>query len=91
MSRDKKLLEKLRNNPKNVRFADLCKLLESYGFVLRRSSGSHHSFVVTIGEQKVLLVVPYRRPLKVVYVKKTLKLIEQIEKLQENTDDSEND
>ncbi|MEM6283392.1 MAG: type II toxin-antitoxin system HicA family toxin [Chloroflexota bacterium] len=90
MSRDDKLLEKLRNNPKNVRFEDLQKLLESFGFVLKRSSGSHHSFVGTINSEKVLLVVPYRRPLKAIYVKKALKLIERIENAEDGSDDDEN-
>ncbi len=29
---------------RNVRFADLCRLVEALGFELRRVSGSHHVF-----------------------------------------------
>jgi hypothetical protein len=36
-----KLIEKIRNNPKNVRFEELCKATEMYGFVYMRHKGSH--------------------------------------------------
>ncbi|MBA2277724.1 MAG: type II toxin-antitoxin system HicA family toxin [Chloroflexia bacterium] len=39
-----KLLAKARNNPKGLRFADLCKLAEDYGFRFRRQEGSHRIF-----------------------------------------------
>lgn len=44
MSRRKKLLDKLRHNPKGVRFEELAKLLEWYGFELKRVQGSHYSY-----------------------------------------------
>lgn len=80
MSKRKKRLEKIRQNPRNVSFEDLRKLLEDYGFSLERSSGSHHSFKVSINKEYVLFVVPYRRPIKLVYVKEALKLIDEIDK-----------
>lgn len=40
----KKLLERLLRNPKGVRFAELRGLVEAFGFVLDRTSGSHHVF-----------------------------------------------
>lgn len=39
-----KLLERARNSPKNLRFADLCQLAECYGFVFVRQSGSHRIY-----------------------------------------------
>jgi predicted RNA binding protein YcfA (HicA-like mRNA interferase family) len=39
----RKLLAKVRNNPWNVRFADLVLLAEAHGFELDRQSGSSHS------------------------------------------------
>lgn len=43
MSRRDKLLEKIRNNPKGVRFEELDKLLGWYGFERRqRRRGSSH-------------------------------------------------
>ena len=42
--RKAKLLEHVRNNPANVRFSDLCKLAEDFGFRLRGSRGSHRIY-----------------------------------------------
>jgi hypothetical protein len=36
---------KIEQNPKNTRFEDLKRLLEDYGFELKRSKGSHHSWL----------------------------------------------
>jgi hypothetical protein len=49
--------------------------------------GSHHSFVGRVGEEKISLVIPYRKPLKEVYVKKALTFIEQIQALSAEQDD----
>jgi predicted RNA binding protein YcfA (HicA-like mRNA interferase family) len=38
----RKVLEMARSGSKNIRFEDFVKLVEAYGFVLRRISGSHH-------------------------------------------------
>ena len=40
-----KILQKARNQPANVRFGDMRKLVEAYGFNLDRINGSHHVFV----------------------------------------------
>jgi len=39
-----KLLQRVRNNPVNVRFADLCKLAEYVGFRFRGRRGSHRVY-----------------------------------------------
>lgn len=41
MTRREKLLEKARNNPRGLRFSELTRLAESYGFYLDRQGGSH--------------------------------------------------
>ena len=47
MTRKEKILEKVRNNPKNVSFEDLDKLVRWAGFILRpQKSGTSH-FVYT--------------------------------------------
>jgi predicted RNA binding protein YcfA (HicA-like mRNA interferase family) len=79
MSKRKKLLLRIKQNPKDVIFNDLRKLLEMYGFTLKRTRGSHHSFKGLVSGQSVLFVVPYKQPLKEIYVKKALILIEQID------------
>lgn len=40
----RKLLRKVLGGSKNVRFADLCRLAEAFGYRLDRVSGSHHIF-----------------------------------------------
>ena len=40
-----KLLQKVLNNPRNVRFAELTLLLEAFGFRLSRIKGSHHIYI----------------------------------------------
>jgi hypothetical protein len=40
-----KLLQKAKNNPAGLRFAEACNLAECYGFQLsRRRGGSHHIY-----------------------------------------------
>jgi predicted RNA binding protein YcfA (HicA-like mRNA interferase family) len=90
MSKRKKRLQRIKANPKNVSFDDLRTLLEDYGFVLERSSGSHHSFKVEINGEYILFVLPYRRPIKPNYVKDAVKLIEEIEG-QSHVEDEEGD
>lgn len=41
----RKLLRKILDGSKNVRFDDICNLLSGFGFRLERVSGSHHIFV----------------------------------------------
>lgn len=41
----KKLLKKIVEGYKNVRFTEMISLMEAYGFKLARISGSHHIFV----------------------------------------------
>jgi len=58
MSRRDKLLAKIRNNPRGVRFDELTKLLEWHGFELARVKGSHHLYLR--GERRITIV--WQRP-----------------------------
>ncbi len=40
----RKTLEQILSGTKNVRFADLVRLVEAFGFRLSRVQGSHHIF-----------------------------------------------
>jgi predicted RNA binding protein YcfA (HicA-like mRNA interferase family) len=40
----RKLLERVRNNPRDVRFTDLEVLIEAFGYTLNRTTGSHRIF-----------------------------------------------
>jgi len=77
MTKTEKLLEKIRNNPKTVAFADLDKALLQLGFARRQPKGGSSHYVYTYGPHR--LTVPYKRPyVKEVYVRQVLELIDQI-------------
>jgi hypothetical protein len=40
----KKLLQKIVNNPKNIKFNDFVAIVESFGFIKLRAKGSHIIF-----------------------------------------------
>ncbi len=40
----RRLLRKIIAGSKNIRFSDMCNLVEGFGFVLSRTDGSHHIF-----------------------------------------------
>lgn len=75
MSRREKLLARIRNNPRGVRFEELAKLLEWYGFELKRVRGSHHAY--TRGHHN--LIVPRRKPhLHSYIVKDALEILDEL-------------
>ena len=75
MSKQEKLLAKIRNNPHGVRFEDLTKVLEWYGFELKRIKGSHHSYV----RGHLNLTVSRRTPhLRSYIVKQALQIIDEL-------------
>lgn len=41
MGRWEDLYESVKNNPKDVRFSDLCKVVEQFGFAVKGRKGSH--------------------------------------------------
>ena len=44
MGRLKKLFDKINNNPNDVRFSDMCKLAEAFGFKHKGGKGSHEAY-----------------------------------------------
>lgn len=69
MSHYKKLYEKIKNNPTNVRFEDIDKLLQKVGgFTLRTpGSGSDH-YTYSHPDLVTILTIPKDRPVKKKYV-----------------------
>jgi len=53
MARREKLLAAIRNNPKDVRFADACKAAVMIGFIRMGGKGSHVVYART-GEPTIL-------------------------------------
>jgi predicted RNA binding protein YcfA (HicA-like mRNA interferase family) len=76
MAKRTKLYAKLKNNPKDVTFVQIEKLLNAEGFVLDRISGSHHIFK----RGSVTFVIPtHGNKVKAVYVKRVLEIIDECE------------
>lgn len=71
MSSLDKLIKKLENNPKNVSFDDIKKLLINNGWELNHAKGSHHKFKK--GSDSI--VIPYNKPIKEIYVLQVLEKI----------------
>ena len=84
MSKREKLIEEMRNNPKDVSFDQLNTVLLYYGCTVRQpKSGSSH-FYYTHPAASEPLSIPKARPIKAVYVKHAIKMIEEIEEALKN-------
>ncbi|MEO8231031.1 MAG: type II toxin-antitoxin system HicA family toxin [Ignavibacteriota bacterium] len=78
MTKKDKLFERIKNNPRNVRFSDLRSLLKEENFFLERITGSHHIFK----RNDYIFVIPVHNDrVKTVYVKKVIELIEDLRKI----------
>jgi len=62
----------MKNNPKDVSFEDIKKLLETYGYDCQNSGGSHFVFRKEFCET---IVISYNKPIKAVYVKHVLEIL----------------
>lgn len=83
MGSREKLLNKMRANPKDWRIEQLETIARHYGITIRKTGGSHVVFDHPTWVE--LLCVPARRPIKPVYIKKFISLIESLEVKNENT------
>ena len=78
LSQIEKLLQRIRNNLKTVRFEDLEKILKKAGFTCRQPNGgsSHHSY--TKPGIPMIVTIPYKEPyVKEFYVKLVIKALEE--------------
>lgn len=77
MAKRTKRFAKLKNNPKDATFAQVEKLLLAEGFVLDRTTGSHHIF----RREFITFVIPvHGKGVKAVYVKRLIEILEESEK-----------
>ena len=81
MSKWDKLLHRIKNLSKDIRFAELRKILEEYGYVMNspRSGSSHYTFRKT-GCRSI--TIPKHEPIKKVYVEMVKEIVES--EVQEN-------
>jgi predicted RNA binding protein YcfA (HicA-like mRNA interferase family) len=76
MSKKEKLLERFRQNPRNVRFEEMDTLLLTLGFE-KRQKGSHATYILK-GQGRIS--IPFRKPFILpVYVKEVLNLLDEID------------
>ena len=72
-----KRLERARNNPKNVDFPTLCRILEDQGAIIRHGKGSH--YVVSFpGKALPFTIVRSNPHVKRIYVDQALETIDEI-------------
>ena len=75
MGKADKLLEKMRNNPSDWRIDDLKVIANKFDLKFRQPGTSH----VTFSKGRYRLTVPSHKPIKKVYVKKFILMIDSLE------------
>lgn len=83
MTKSEKTLSKMKSNPKDWRIEQLETVAKQYGVSTRKTGGSH--VVFDHKDWVELLCVPAHRPIKPIYVKKFIALIETLEMYNEYT------
>ncbi len=78
----KEVYERLKRNPKNVRFTELCKAAELFGFKFRGGRGSHVVYVRE-GVREILVFQNVKGKAKPYQVKQFLKIIEKYNLLED--------
>ncbi|GFI49879.1 hypothetical protein IMSAGC020_01080 [Lachnospiraceae bacterium] len=83
MSKWDKLLARICTLSKNIRFDELRKVLESYGYEMNapRSGSSHYTFRK---KGSMPITIPKHEPIKKVYVEMVKQIVESEERNDEN-------
>lgn len=76
MGKSDKLLERMRRNPRDWRIEELEAIAQRYGMTVRRGGGSHAVF--SHPASTIVVTVPAHRPVKPVYVKQLVALIDDL-------------
>lgn len=77
MVRLEKLIAKIKNNPKNVRFETIHNLLINHGFEVRQPKNGSSHYHYKLG--RYLLTIPRKDPVKEIYIKQAIKALEEME------------
>lgn len=72
-----KLLNAMRHNPNDWSMQDVLRLARHHGLEVRSHGGSHHVFSHPL--LATHLTIPARRPIKPLYIKSLVTLIDQIQ------------
>ncbi|MBW9308458.1 type II toxin-antitoxin system HicA family toxin [Lactobacillus delbrueckii] len=83
MSKWDKLLQRILSLSKGMRFVELKKVLESYGYVMTapRSGSSHYTFRKP---GKTPITIPKHEPIKKIYVEMVRKVVKEETKHEDN-------
>ena len=76
------IYQELRNNPKNVRYEKICRVVELFGFVFTRQKGSHRIYKRQ-GIKELLDFQNVQGKVKSYQVKQFLKVVEDYNLLEE--------
>jgi hypothetical protein len=79
MSKTNKLLEQMRNNPRDWRIDDVKTVAEHFSVDWRNMGGSHHVFGMAGIAEKVC--IPAHRPIKPAYIRQFVMLIDKVKEL----------
>lgn len=77
MTKAGKLVERMRSRPRDWRMESLEVVARHYGITVRKTGGSH--FVFLHAQSEIAVSIPFRRPIKPIYVSQFLALIDDIE------------
>jgi len=77
LSKKDKSLQRIRNNPKNIRFEEIRKLLLNYDFneTAPRGGSSHYTYHKGIYR----ITVPKNNPVNTIYIKQVITIIDALE------------
>ena len=83
MTQKRRLFDKFKQNPRNVKYDEFATLLEACGYTLRKGGvGSHRWFSPPKGCPPIHF--PEHRPVGEVYIKKALRILEECCNLDED-------
>lgn len=83
MARGDKLLERMRQNPRDWRIDDVTALCSAFGLDLDRLSGGSH-YGVSDPSQQRHLTVPFARPIKPVYIRQLVRFVDDVRAARED-------
>ena len=79
MSRGSKLLDRMRENPRDWRMEDVATVCAAFGVACTPPrKGSHHKLKDEVGRRR--LIIPAHKPIKPVYIELLVEFLEAVER-----------
>lgn len=75
MSNAEKIIAKMRNNPQDWNIEEVKTVAKRYGLEYRQPGTSHVTFRTVAGDK---ITIPAHKPIKAVYIKKFIALIDRL-------------